>query len=107
YWPIVVACSLIAGLVAGGYAALNRPPYEARALVAVTKFRSQVTLEPKFKTVTDDDLSALAMSAGTRAAAAASARLNRRALSVSNPEIAGRVIAQLGDGLPPNLPHGR
>jgi uncharacterized protein involved in exopolysaccharide biosynthesis len=52
-----VSITLVAVLVAGLVSFLFLPPvYEARAAVLITKTRSEIVLEPKYKTLSDEEL---------------------------------------------------
>ena len=54
-WILIVSITTIAVFVAGLISFLEPHTFEARSAVLITKARSEITLEPKYKTVMEDD----------------------------------------------------
>jgi succinoglycan biosynthesis transport protein ExoP len=69
------------------------PTYEAKAGVIIVKSRSEVTFEPKYRTLTEEELGSVGIDVNAR----------RKALEalVKSSAVASEVIAKLGSGLDP------
>jgi uncharacterized protein involved in exopolysaccharide biosynthesis len=91
FWPVIVGMVLVAVLAAVGLT-LSRPTvYEATAAVVITESRAEISFVPEFRTTSQG------------LPANADARRNALIGLVKNPAIANKVIATLGDRLPPAL----
>lgn len=93
YWWIILSLTAV-GLLAGVlFMAPTQPLYEARAKLIIVSSRSEISLEPKFRTVSD------------QAVAKADLVSRRDALVglVRNAAIATQMITTLGDQLPTEL----
>jgi len=55
YW--IIACTLIAAITAFVVSTFIPPTYEAEASLAMLRVRSEVAFEPKFKTISEEELS--------------------------------------------------
>lgn len=95
-WLIVLG-ALLAGGTALVVSLLTPPAYEAEAGVAVVRSAFQLELEPRFKTLSEEELA----QAGARVAA--EDRRQALALMVQNEAIAPSVYAELQDRLPPTI----
>ena len=56
HWKLIVSITVIAVFVAGLVSFLQPPTYEARASVLITKGRSEITFEPKYRTYFQEDI---------------------------------------------------
>lgn len=86
HWKLIVSITVIAVFVAGLVSFLLPRTYEANAAVLITKARSEIIFEPKYKTFLEEDI--------------ASQRKTLIAL-VKSSTVATQVIGQLGDKLEP------
>jgi capsular polysaccharide biosynthesis protein len=86
HWRVIVSITLIAVFVAGLVSFLLPHTYEAKAVVLITKARSEIIFEPKYKTSLEEDIAS-----------------QRKALNalVKSSTVATQVIEQLGDKLKP------
>ena len=86
HWRVIVSITLIAVFVAGLVSFLLPRTYEANAAVFITKARSEIIFEPKYKTFLEEDIAS-----------------QRKALIalVKSSTVATQVIEQLGDKLKP------
>lgn len=86
-WRLLLTCMVIAGIL-GAMIGLAMPsPYEATATIAIVKTSTQVEFDPRFKTLTQDELNATATNADTR-------RATFQGL-VENGAIASRVVSDV------------
>ncbi|HDN80801.1 MAG TPA: hypothetical protein ENG33_10100 [Chloroflexi bacterium] len=100
YW--IIACTLIAAIAAFVVSSFLPPTYEAEASLAMLRIRSEVTFEPKFKTLSEEELlphidlkarrEALTSLAGSGTIAAAVLENNRERLA----QVAERVDDLMG-----------
>jgi capsular polysaccharide biosynthesis protein len=67
-WRLILTCALIGALLGGFLSYLMPSPYEATSSVAIVKTSTQVEFDPKFKTVTQDEVPQLIQSADNRRA---------------------------------------
>ncbi len=86
HWKLIVTITVIAAFIAGLVSFLSPSTYEARAAVLVTKARSEIVFEPKYRTSLEQDVAS-----------------QHKALValVKSSTIATQVIEQLGDKLEP------
>jgi len=85
-WKLIVSITLIVVFVAGLVSFLLKPTYEAKAAVLINKARSEIILEPKYRTFLEEDI----------------ARQHRALIAlVKSSTVATQVIEQLGDKLEP------
>ena len=86
HWKLIVSITVIAVFAAGLVSFLTPPVYEARAAVLITKARSEITFEPKYRTFLEEDIAS-----------------QHKALIalVKSSTVAAGVIEQLGDKLEP------
>jgi len=86
HWKVIVSITFIAVFAAGLVSFLSPPTYEANAAVLLTKARSEIILEPKYRTFLEEDIAR-----------------ERKALIalVKSSTVATQVIEQLGDKLEP------
>ncbi len=94
YWKWIVGAALVAAVTAGVVSFLLPPTYEATAGVLVIPSKSEVSFEPKFKTLSGEDL------AQGRVFDVNSRRKALEALAKST-SVAAQVIAQLQTMLEP------
>ena len=93
-WKWIVAITLVAVITAAIISFLVIAPlYEARAGIMILKSESEITFEPKYRTLTDEELARAGMDIASR-------RKALEALVESNPVAAG-VIAKLRATLEP------
>lgn len=86
-WRLVLTSILIAGIL-GAMIGLAMPsPYEATSTIAIVKTSTQVEFDPRFKTLTQDEMNATATTADTR-------RATFQGL-VENGAIASRVVSDV------------
>lgn len=85
-WGVIVSITMVAVFVAGLVSFLSPSVYEAKAAVIITKARSEIIFEPRYKTFLEEDI--------------ASQRKGLIAL-VKSSSVATQVIEQLGDKLEP------
>ncbi len=84
-WRLVLTCVVIAALL-GGLIGLAMPsPYEATATIAIVKTSTQVEFDPRFRTLTQDEIATIS---------ADSRRATLLGL-VANGNIAGQVISRM------------
>jgi len=94
-WRVILLMPLVLALAALVMFKFVRPaPFEAVATVAIVKWQADVTLDPNFRTLSDQDLN----NAGFYARA--DARRNALAGLVTSGTLAERVVARMGDRLP-------
>ena len=91
-WLMIVGLGLLAGVVALGVGFLSPTIYEAVAGVVVVKEKVDLVIEPKYETLSEEDLS-------TRQGVDAATRREAFSALVKNGAIAVRVIEQLGEAL--------
>lgn len=93
-WKWILGITLVA-LAAAAIVSffLSAPVYEAKAGVVIVKSRSEVVFEPKYRTLTEEELGSLAIDINAR----------RKALQalVKSSSVAAEVIAKLGSMLEP------
>jgi capsular polysaccharide biosynthesis protein len=86
-WRLLLTSTIIAGIL-GAMIGLAMPsPYEATSTIAIVKTSTQVEFDPRFKTLTQDELNATATTADTR-------RATFQGL-VENGAIASRVVSDV------------
>jgi len=90
-WRLIRDVVIVAVVSALAFGALQPTEYEAKAGVAIVRTRSQLELDPKFKTLSAEQLPGVDMAA----------RRNTLAALVKNPAVAQEVIKELGAQLPP------
>ena len=90
-WLIAVG-TVVAALTAFIVSSLMKPVYAAKAGVAVVRSGTEVSFEPRFTTISEDDLPATA-----------EARRNALAALVENGTIAGEVFEAFEDRLQPDI----
>ena len=56
HWKLIVSITVIAIFVTGLVSFLLPPTYEAKAAVLITKGRTQITFEPKYRTYFEEDI---------------------------------------------------
>jgi uncharacterized protein involved in exopolysaccharide biosynthesis len=96
-WRLIVFTPLLMMVVALLFLTFVSPaPFEAVATVAIVRWQTDISLDPNFRTVSDQDLpnAALYYRSDTRR--------NALARLVRSGTIAERVIVQLGERLPPD-----
>ena len=84
-WRLLLTCTVIAALLGGLIGLVLPSPYEATSTVAIVKTSTQVEFDPRFKTLTQDEIATIS---------ADSRRATLLGL-VENGNIASRVVAQL------------
>ncbi|HID87241.1 MAG TPA: hypothetical protein EYP55_07655, partial [Anaerolineae bacterium] len=92
-WKLVLGIPFLAVLVAALVSLLLPPVYEAKAGVLIVKSKSEITFEPKYRTLTEEDL----------ARAGLDIKARRQALEalVKSSSVAAEVIAKVGSILEP------
>jgi len=93
-WKLIVGITLVAVITATIVSFFILPPvYEAKAGVVIVKSKSEITFEPKYRTLTEEDL----------ARAGLDIKARRQALEalVTSSSVAAEVIAKLGHMLEP------
>ncbi len=93
-WKLVLGIPFVAVLVAALVSfLLLAPVYEAKAGVVIVKSKSEVTFEPKYRTLTEEEMGQVGMDVNAR----------RKALEalVKSSSVAVEVIAKLGSTLEP------
>lgn len=92
-WKWIVALTLAAVVTATIVSFLLPPVYEAQAGVVILKSESEITFEPKYRTLTEEELAGAGVDIASR----------RKALEalVENSSLAVEVIAELGPTLDP------
>ena len=102
-WPVILGLALVAAVAAGLVSFLLLSPiFEATALIAVVKSRSEITFEPRFRTITEEDL--LAAGQASAAVLDRKARLQSFSSLVQDPEIARSVLQAYPDLFVPENP---
>jgi len=93
HWKLIILATFLAALAAALFYFTTPPVYEARASVAIMKSQSQIVFEPKYRTLTEEELARAGMDVASR----------RKALEalVENSSLAVEVIAELGPTLDP------
>lgn len=84
-WRLLLTCTVIAALLGGLIGLILPSPYEATATVAIVKTSTQLEFDPRFKTLTQDEIANIS---------ADSRRATLLGL-VENGNIASRVIARM------------
>ncbi len=84
-WRLLLTCTIIAALLGGLIGLVLPSPYEATATVAIVKTSTQLEFDPRFKTLTQDEIANIS---------ADSRRATLLGL-VTNGNIASRVIARM------------
>lgn len=90
-WRLILTSTIIAGLMGGLIGFALPSPYEATSTVAIVKTSTQLEFDPRFRTLTQDEIATIN---------AESRRATLLGL-VGNGNIAGRVVAQLESQLLP------
>ena len=93
-WKWIAGITLVAVITAAVVSFLILPPvYEAKAGVVIVKSRSEVTFEPKYRTLTEEELGSVGIDVNAR----------RKALEalVKSSSVAAEVIDKLGSSLGP------
>jgi uncharacterized protein involved in exopolysaccharide biosynthesis len=93
FWLILVGAA-VAGAVAVGLSLVWPPTYEAQALLLITKLRSDVTLDPRFQTVAEENVVNLSVQ---------EEQVRRQTLVAlaRSSDLVQQVIDRLGDSLGP------
>lgn len=91
-WRLLLTCTVVAALLGGLIGLIAPAPYEATATVAIVKTSTQVEFDPRFRTITQDEVAAVN---------ADSRRATLLGL-VENGAIAGVVARELSPTLPAN-----
>lgn len=94
-WRVIVVCAILGAGAAFLYGALQPKQYTARADVAVVRTGTIVVFDPKIRTVSDTDPNAQGLESVTR-------RASLLAIG-SSPDLALKVIEQIGTQLPETL----
>jgi len=92
-WKWIVGLTMAAVVTAAVVSFLPSQVYEARAGVLILKSKSEITFEPKYRTLTEEELARAGMDVASR-------RTALEALVESSP-VAAEVIAKLGAALEP------
>ena len=93
-WKWIAGITLVAVITAAVVSFLILPPiYEAKAGVVIVKSKSEVTFEPKYRTLTEEELGSVGIDVNAR----------RKALEalVRSSSVALEVIDKLGSSLEP------
>ncbi len=98
-WRLVLSVTVLAAMVSVLFAMAFPPPYVAEARVAMVTTREDLQLDPKYKTISSDDMAA----SGSAAALNQDARNAALVSLIDNGLIADQVVKQMGNELPPNL----
>ena len=95
YW-LILAGALVAGGVAAILSFLWPPSYQAESLLLITKLRPSVTLDPRFQTVTEENVVNLSVQ---------EEQVRRQTLVAlaTSPDLAQQVVDRLGSGLAPEV----
>ena len=96
-WRLIISVAVLTTMAVAFYSLLSPPPYQAEALVAIVKAKTDVTFDPRFRTLSDEDLAA----AGATQAINAEARRNALLGLVQNGAIANKVIETFGNQFEP------
>ncbi len=93
YW-LILAGALVAGALAAILSFLWPPSYQAQSLLLITKLRPSVTLDPRFQTVTEENVVNLSVQ---------EEQVRRQTLVAlaTSPDLAQQVVDRLGSGLAP------
>ena len=93
FW-LVAAGAVVAGAVALGLSLAWPPTYQAQALLLITKLRSEVSLDPRFQTVAEENVVNLTVQ---------EEQVRRQTLVglAKSPDLVQQVMDRLGDALAP------
>jgi capsular polysaccharide biosynthesis protein len=98
WWREIIVLTLLAAVTAGLVSYPPQPPtYQAQSLLAVVKTWSEITFEPNYLSISEEDL-------GVGSSAGRKSRLESFAKQVKNPEIAQSILEMYPDLFLPETP---